>query len=196
MKKILISIAIITLFGAGLYSGYLVFKPPIKSTQINSEVILTMLKNEGFLVSQTYIFNQMITIDKSSGSEWKDIFWGQTVTASANVKVSSGVNLSKLNPEDIKTENTTIVVALPPVEEQSIEIIGDIMLQNKQGILKKVFDNDTGYNSAYAQIKQEATKAAAQEDLKKQAEMSAIEQITRLVQFISPEKQVTIVFKP
>lgn len=195
MKKFLLGSFIIILFLVGLYTGYLLFKPPSQTIQVNSVVILTLLKNEGFLVTQTYIFNQMVTIDKSSGSEWKDIFWGQTVTASGNIKVSSGVNLTKLRPEDVAVKGQKITVTLPPIEEQSVEVIGDIMLQNKQGILKKVFDNDTGYNQAYAKLKQEAQIAAQKEDLQSEAEENARKQITRLVQFINPEKDVVVEFK-
>jgi hypothetical protein len=196
IKKYLITALCVVLFGGGIYLGYRVFRPSTPATQVTSQTVLITLKSEGFLVTQTFVLNQQVVIAKSSGSEWKDIFWGQTVTASGNIKVSSGVNLTKLRPEDVAVKGQKITVTLPPIEEQSVEVVGDIMLQNKQGILKKVFDNDTGYNQAYAKLKQEAQVAAQKEDLQSEAEENARKQITRLVQFISPEKQVTIVFKP
>jgi tryptophanase len=75
--------------------GYKIFRPQAKE-EITSNVVLTALRVEGFLVSQNYIFNQTITIDRSTGSAFKDFFLGQTIDANANMKVSSGVDLSKL----------------------------------------------------------------------------------------------------
>lgn len=195
MKKTIFFIVGSIIFLIGLYSGYLLFKKPDALTQVNSEVILTMLKSEGFLVSQTFIFNQQVTIDKSSGSEWKDIFWGQTITAFANIKVNSGVDLADLQPQDVKITPENIVISLPPIEEESIELLGDITLQNKQGILKKIFDNDSGYNTAYARLKAEAQKAASQEDLRQEARVSAEKQLIRLLQLIQPDKRILIEFR-
>jgi hypothetical protein len=195
MKKIVILLILVLFFGGGIYLGYFIGKPPVKETKVNSEVILTILKNEGFLITQSYLFNQIVTIDKTSGNEWKDIFWGQTITASANLKVSSGVNLSKLNPQDITVSEENITILLPPIEDQSVEIVGDIILQNKQGILKKVFDNDSGYNTAYEKLKAEALRAAQNVEIRQEAQKSTQKQIVHLVEYINPGKKISVEFK-
>ena len=105
MKKYFFLIAALILFLGGLFVGYKVFFF-LQKEEITSNVVLTALQSQGFLVSQNYIFNQTITIDRSTGSQLKDIFLGQTIDANANMKVSSGVDLSKLTAENIRVADT------------------------------------------------------------------------------------------
>lgn len=195
MKNAILGIIGIILFLGGMTSGYIFFKKSNNKTQVNSEVILTMLKSEGFLVSQTYIFNQVVTIDKNTGSAWKDIFWGQTITASANIKVNSGVDLAKLQQDDVKITSQEIIINIPPVEQKSIELLGNIILQNKQGILKKIFDNDPGYNIAYTKLKEEALNAIVKDELQQEARNNTEKQLIRLLQFVQPDRKIRIEFK-
>lgn len=183
-----------TLFSAGVYAGYQVFHPRATNT-VNSQTVLTMLKSEGFLVTQSYVVNQMVTINKSTGSDLKDIFWKQDITASANMKVSSGVDLSKLTAASIQVDGNSITVELPAIETQSAELIGQVLLQNKQGILKKLFNNEDGYNEALAKIKEEALKAAAVPELRTDAETNAQKEIQRLLRYLYPEREVIVKFK-
>lgn len=67
MKQYLILILAVIVFIFGIYFGYLVFSPQIVKEQINSQTILQTLKSEGFLITQNYILNQKVTIDKNTG---------------------------------------------------------------------------------------------------------------------------------
>lgn len=191
MKKYLLPIAALILFFGGLFVGYKIFRPQAKE-EVTSNVVLTALQSQGFLVSQNYIFNQTITIDRSTGSAFKDIFLGQTIDANANMKVSSGVDLSKLRAENIRVTNKEIQITLPAVETQSTELLGNIVLTNNQGIIKRIVDNDDGYNAALTQLKSEAMKAAEVVELREEAKNNAQKEIKKFIQFIDPEKQITI----
>ncbi len=195
IKKYLIIALCVVLFGGGIYLGYRVTRPNTPATQVTSQTVLIALKSEGFLVTQSYVFNQQIDIEHSSGNQWKDIFWKQAIKASANVKVNSGVDLTKLTAEDIAIQDTTIMVTLPQVEVNSTEIVGDVMVQNNQGIFKRAFDNDDGYNQALTAIKAQALKAAGKEEVMAEARASAEKQVKQLVRYVYPDRDVVVSFK-
>jgi hypothetical protein len=189
MKKYLLLIAAFILFFGGLFLGYRIFRPVPKEV-VTSNIILTALQSEGFLVSQNYIFNQTITIDRSTGSAFKDFFLGQTIEANANMKVSSGIDLKKMSEKDIAITDTKIQIILPQVETQSTELLGNIVLKNRQGILKKIVDNDDGYNAAFTKLKREAMKSVEVPELREEAKINAQKEIKRFVGFIDPQKEV------
>lgn len=159
-----------------------------------SQTVLLSLKGQGFLITQTYLFNQSIAIDHSSGSFFKDLFWNQAINASANIKVSSGVDLSKLTPANIQANGNNLTISLPVPTRYSTEVLGAVSLQNKQGVFKKLFDSDDGYNQALAALKTEAEKAAETPELLQDAQKGAEKEINRLVQILVPGSQVSVVF--
>ena len=184
----------LVLFLAGLYAGYRVFHPQA-TTAVNSQTVLVQLKSQGFLVTQSYVVNQQVEIDKSTGSQFKDFFLGQTITAQANVKISSGLDLTQLSDQDVAVTADQITLALPPISTQSVELLGAVFLQNKQGILKKVFDNNDGYNEAVAKIQEQARASAEVPELRADAQTNAQKQITTLVRYLYPQKEVVVSFK-
>lgn len=184
------------LLGTGIFIGYKAFKPaPAPATTVDSTTIVTMLKQEGFLVTQTYILNQQVTINNETGSAFKDFFWGQDIVASGNMKVSSGVDLNKINADDISVTDKVISLELPPVETHSIELLGDITLANKQGIFKRLFDNNDGYNEAHKALVEVAGQAVVTSTLRVEAENSTKKEISRLLQFFSNTRSLEITFK-
>jgi hypothetical protein len=195
IKKYLIAALCIVLFGGGIYLGYRVTRPNTPATQVTSQTVLITLKSEGFLVTQSYVFNQQIDIEHSTGNQWKDIFWKQAIKASANVKVNSGVDLTKLTEKDIEIRDKEILVTLPQVTVNSTEILGDVMVQNNQGIFKRAFDNDDGYNQALTAIKAEALEAATKDEVMSEARASAEKQVKQLVRYVYPDREVVVSFK-
>lgn len=189
MKKYLLPILLLLVFIGGIFLGYRLFRPAPKEV-ITSNTILTALKSEGFLVSQQYIFQETVTIEKSTGSAFKDIFFGQTIEATALMKVHAGVPLAKLTQEDIVVTEKEIHISLPPVETQSIEVMGNIVLDNTQGIVKKIVDNEDGYNEALTELKQQARVAAEVPELRQSATEQSEMQIQTFLQFVDPEKKV------
>ncbi|MBD3251514.1 hypothetical protein GF380_03605, partial [Candidatus Uhrbacteria bacterium] len=95
-------VGILLFFGGGLYVGYKLFTPKAQEIQrVDSQAILTALHDRGFLVSQTYIFDTPITIDRSTGSAWKDFFFGQTIEARGTMEVNLGVDLGEVKDDDV-----------------------------------------------------------------------------------------------
>ncbi|MCX6740150.1 MAG: DUF4230 domain-containing protein [Candidatus Parcubacteria bacterium] len=195
MKQYLLLILVIVVFVSGIFVGYSIFKPQIVKEQVNSQTILQTLRSEGFLVTQTYILNQKVTIDKNTGTMWKDFFWGQSIEASAVLKVSSGVDLTKLTENDILIGNKEITVTLPQVQIQSTELISDIELRNTQGILKKIFNDDDGYNLALSKLKEQAQLSAQQDSLLREAQTNTQKEIQRLMRLAAQDWNVKVEFK-
>jgi hypothetical protein len=192
MKKYLIGILIFLLIG--LVLGYYLFSPKSTQSKIDSLVIYSKLQNQGFLVTEDYISEQKVTIDNTSGQWWRDLFWGQKIEASSVLKVSLGVDLQKLKPEDIKSDGQ-ITINLPPIEVQSVEVLWDIMLSNNQGALKRLLDNDNGYNQALAELKDQARQAALADDIVRQTQAATTSEITKLAKLIAGDKEVVVNFK-
>ena len=186
-----LGILLVTLL-LGVLFGWRLFGAGNPAPTVTREALLMSLKSEGFLVSQTAILDQTVTIDRSTGSAFKDFFWGQNISARARMKVSSGIDLTKLSEENIQIESGSITVTLPEVETHSVELASEIELENNQGILKKIFDNDDGYNVALQELTAAARSAANSDDLRQEARASAQKEIERLIRFVEEEREVTV----
>lgn len=195
MKNKLILVALLIVLGLGLFAGYRLGKPKQADEQVSSQSIVQALKHEGFLVTETYIITQQITIDRSTGSAFKDFFWGQDIIAFGTMKTSLGVDLNKLSLEDIKVTDRTVSLAVPALEYHGVELIGDITLQNKQGIFKKIFNNDDGYNAAYAKLKEAALAVADTDMIKNEARENTKKELERLVGLIAGDRQVEVSYR-
>lgn len=196
MKKYLFLLFAFVLIGFGVYAGYLLFAPRKSAVSVDSQSIVSMLKREGFLVTQTYIVNQQVGINNRTGQVFRDFFWGQDIVAFGNMKVSTGVDLNKLTDQDIRIEGDNVSVALPQVSVHSTELLGDITLQNKQGILKRIFDYDSGYNTAYQTLRSQAIAGATTTTLMMEAEENTRKEVERIIKLAIPNRDITINFKP
>ncbi len=192
MKNIIIIILIIVVFLGGISIGYLLTRPQhaIFKNEISSEIILQNLQNKGFLVTEDYVINQRVEIKKTSDVLWKDIIWGQKITATAVMKVSMGVDLSKLTKDEVMLSGDKVRIKLPALEVQSVELVSDINLDNEQGILKRLLDNDNGYNQALVQLKEEAKKSAQSPEVVKKAGDNAKAEIEKFIKLIVPQLNV------
>ncbi len=195
MKTKLLLVGFLIVLGVGLFAGYRLGKPKQVSEQASSQSIVQALKHEGFLVTETYIITQQITIDRSTGSVFKDFFWGQDIIAFGTMKTSLGVDLSKLSLEDIKVTADTISLTVPAIEDHGVELIGDITLQNKQGIFKKIFNNDDGYNAAYAKLKEAALATAETDMVKIEARENTKKEIERLVRLVAGDRRIEVNYR-
>ncbi len=194
MKNIILISLVILIFLGGAWVSYLIFGPSQDKVQINSQTILQSLQSRGFLVTETYTADQKVTIDNRTGSFWKDLAWGQLITASALMKVGLGIDLMKLKPEDVIVSGRKAKINLPEIEVQSVELAGAISLKNDQGILKMVLDSDDGYNQALGQLKEGVKTAATSQEVKSLARKSAEGEIGRLVGFLSPDLEIEFIW--
>lgn len=194
MKKYFFLFSIILVLIIGFALGYVIFRQqPV--AKISSLVIYNKLQGQGFLVTQDNVSDQKVIIDNTSGEWLKDFLLGQKIEASGLMKVSLGVDLQKLQPEDIVATDKKIIINLPAIEIQSVEVLYNIFLQNQQGILKRLINNEDGYNQAFSQLKEAAKTAAMSEANIKQAQESTVKEVTRLVNLITEDKEVVVNFK-
>jgi len=195
MKKYFLILMLTGLFLSGVYLGNFLWNQKPVTKETTKQTILTGLKNEGFLVSQTFVLNQTVEISKSTGSKWKDIFWGQDIEASGVVKVSAGVDLNQLTAQDVVVDKEKITVSLPKVTVSSVELLNGINVKNKQGLLKRVFDNDDGYNEAFELLRSQATKIIEGAEFQKSANDSATNMVKKFIRFVDKDKEVVVKIK-
>ena len=191
-------IGIILCFGAGLYAGYRFFTPKPQETQkVSAQAILTALHDRGFLVSQTYIFDTPVTIDRSSGNALKDFFFGQTIEARGTMEVNMGTDLALVAQNDVTIDeaSNTITVRIPGTKLFNSRLVGPIELKNKEGILKRLLDSDDGYNEALSLLSKTAEETAQKQELIARANDRAKEDIARILGYVTPGKTVKVEIK-
>ncbi len=191
-------IGIILFFGSGLYVGYRLFTPKPKPAEtVNAQVILTALHNRGVLVSQTYVFDTPVTIDRSSGNAFSDFFFGQTIEARGTMEVNLGVDLGSMTADDVTVDNAsnTVTVRIPSAKLFDSHLVGPIDLKNNQGILKRLLNSDDGYNDALALLSKTAEDAAQKPELIQVANDHAKEDITQILGYVAQGKTVSVIVK-
>lgn len=182
------------ILAVGIIAGWWGTKK-VAEPKVSSQIILSALRDRGFLVTQSFVFNENIKITNSSESFWHDLLWGQAIKAYGITEVNLGVDLAKLGEDDVKLEKDKVTVSIPAVEIFNSRIVGDISLENKQGILKRVFERDDGYNQAVTEMIKQAEEGATTDEMFANANQKAQEEIKRLVEFIAKDKVVEIVVR-
>lgn len=195
MKKIFSYAGVaIVILALGIIAGWWGTKR-IAEPRVTSQVILSAFRDRGFLVTQSFVFNENIKITNSSESFWQQMLWGQAIRAYGIAEVNLGVDLARISEDDVKIEKEKVTVSVPAVEIFNSRIVGDISLENKQGILKRVFENDDGYNQAVAEMIKQAEANATTSEMLATANTKAQEEIKRLVEFIAKDKMVEVVIQ-
>lgn len=193
MKKIFTYAGIgAVILAVGIIAGWWGTKK-IAEPKVSSQIILSALRDRGFLVTQSFVYNESIKITNSSESFWHDLLWGQAIRAYGITEVNLGVDLAKLGEEDVKLEKDKAIITIPTAEIFNSRIVGDINLENKQGILKRIFENDDGYNQAMAEMIKQAEASAVTPEMLAEANQKAQEEIKKLVEFFLKDKVVEVV---
>lgn len=196
MKKfILAAFLVVVLLGGGITIGWMLNREAKVDRQISSQTILNALRERGFLVTETSVSTVAATIKTGETSVWKKLLWGQEVRASAVVEVNMGVDLAKTKAEDIEVKSNKVVVNIPQAEIFNSRLVGDVNVENTQGILKRLLQNDDGYNQAMAELIKQAETAASSSQIMEAANNKAKEEIQRLVGYMAPEKTIEIIIK-
>ena len=186
----------ILMFSLGVYTGFRIFTPkPEAKTQITSQAILTALHDRGFLVSQTYYFDEPVTITKTTGSALKDLFFGETITARGTMEVNLGIDLAKVSQDDVAISGDTISVKIPQASLFNTRLVGPLDVNNEKGLLKRLTDNDTGYNESLQVLTAEAEKTALRPELLQRANDTAKDDTLRILGYVAQGKKVQIEFK-
>ncbi len=191
-KKLIISLvialAILSSLIFGVVAGRIWLSPSSSMrTVVNSQTILTALRDQGFLVTQTFIFDQPVTIERTTGSAFRDFFVGQTVEARGTMEANLGIDLARLQAEDITLSATEIVVRIPAPTLFNTRRIGPIEVKNTQGLLKRLLEPDDGYNLALAELTRATEEAAGKPEIVDRASEQSAREIERLVSLILQE---------
>lgn len=193
IRYLVIGILLFVFLGAGILIGYRLFTPNVPKTQVTAQVILTALRDRGFLVTQTYIFDEPVTIEKKSGSALKDFFFGQTITARGAMEANLGIDLSKVTAENITIQEDKITITVPKAQVFNVRLIGPLDVKNTQGILKRLMESDNGFNEAQAELAKVAEESANKPEFINRATESARTEVARLVGYVSQGKQVEVI---
>jgi hypothetical protein len=171
MKRTLLLIIILIILLLGIFLSGIFFEKYTSNParqKLTSVMVVDRINEEAFLITRSVFLDQDIEIVVDAGSDWSNFWWGQTLQAQALVKVSLGVDLQNITPDQIIVNELEkkITIDLPEPSIISKEIIGDIEVDNQQGLLKLLFDNDTNkdYNLAYSELTTQAEKAVEQKE--------------------------------
>jgi hypothetical protein len=167
LKSYLYAIGIATL---GLALLILVIKFGIlnKPAQenITSLTVLNKIADHYFIVTKTAYLDQKTEIEIDQGSTWSNLLWGQTLIARGMIRIDIGVNLFELTEKDIIIDhkNKTVQINIPPATIMNSSQTGGIEVSNKQGVLKRLLDNEPteDHNRAVAQLISDAQQAIKQ----------------------------------
>lgn len=195
LKYLITALLAIVILVIGVYAGYRLFAPKTIKTQVTAQVILTALRDRGFLVTQTYVFDEPVTITKKSGSALKDFFYGQTITARGAMEANLGIDLSKVLADDIKITDEKISVTIPKAQLFNVRLVGPLDVQNTQGILKRLLENDDGYNEAQAELSRVAEESATRSEFVDRATELAKTEVARLIGYIAQGKTLEVTVK-
>jgi hypothetical protein len=196
MKKLLLAVILVVLIlGGGILIGWKITRPDKTTRQVSSQMILSALRERGFFVTETSVSTVAASIKTNEASVWKRVFWGQEIEASGVIEVNLGVDLAAIKAEDISVNNEKVVIAIPSAEIFNSRLVGDINVENKQGILKRLLENDDGYNQAMAELIKQAEGVASSTQMMAAANSKAKEEIGRLVGYMAPGKEIEVVIK-
>lgn len=181
---------------AGILLGRFAFSPGSgMQTVVNSQAILTALRDQGFLVTQTYVFDQPVTIKKTTGSAFKDFFVGQTIEARGSMEANLGIDLAKLAESDVAVNGSTVTIRTNGPSVFNTRLVGPIEVRNSQGLLKRVLEPDDGYNQALAELERAANEAANRDEILTRAKSVSETELARLVRLIARDATVRIEWK-
>lgn len=171
MKRTLLLVIILIILLLGIFLTGIFFEKYTSNParqKLTSVMVVDRINEEAFLITRSVYLDQDIEIVVDAGSDWSNFWWGQTLQAKALVKISLGVDLQNITPDQIIVNELEkkITIDLPEPSIISKEIIGDIEVDNQQGLLKLLFDNDTNkdYNLAYSELTTQAEKAVEQKE--------------------------------
>lgn len=193
MKKFLFALLlVVAVLALGFIMGWYVFKNKAAEKSVDSQSILSALRERGFLVTETSVAAVATTIKNDQSSIWQRLLWGQEIKASGVAEVNLGVDLSKVKVEDISLADNKIIVKLPTAEIFNSRLVGNIEVENKQGVLKRLLENDDGYNQAMAELLKQAEAATFSDDMLAAADNKARQEIKRLVGYMAPNKIIEV----
>ncbi|MBU1348951.1 DUF4230 domain-containing protein, partial [Patescibacteria group bacterium] len=106
-----------------------------------------------------------------------------------------GIDLAKVAESDVVVEGDTVTVTVPAASLFNVRLLGPIDVKNEQGILKRVLQNEDGYNEALAELSRIAEETATGSEFMSRATDRAKDEVRRLVGYVAQGKTVNVVVK-
>lgn len=192
LKKILVLLIIFIFICSGftgfafIYGRFLSKTYEVKTSEVNSTVILDRIQNNYFVVTKTVFTFENTKIEIRENSNWNNLLWGHTINAQATMRTDVGVDMNKLNEGDIKIDNLNkkVIINLPKAEILDTSLFGEMQIDTQSGILKQLFENDKSadFNLAQEQLKDKAIEAInSKPELFEEAQTSSVNLIKLII---------------
>ena len=180
----------------GKSAGRLENLPPT----VNSQTILDRITSKYFLVTKTVFSNSNAEIETPKNNNWTDLFVGKKITVRGLIRTDVGVDMNKLNLENIITDpqSKTVAISLPHAEILNSSLFGKIDVDVDKSILEKIKGllNDTrneDYNLALQTLINSAkNQVTANENIFTEARNDSIRLVELIVKSMLSEYQVVV----
>lgn len=168
-----------------------------KSPEITNQIVVDSITNQYFVVSKTVFLDVTSDIKIQENSNWSDFLWKKTIVAEGIVRVDVGVDMEKLEKEDILINDNekTISITLPKASVLDSSLYSELEVENENGVLvsiKEIFKDGTeDYNLA---VKTLTEQALAQVNADSELMGEAEEDSTKIIELILKETGYTVEF--
>ena len=108
------------------------------------------------------------------------------------MEVNLGIDLAKVAEQDVVIQDDKIVVTVPAASLFNVRLVGPIDVKNEQGLLKRVLQNEDGYNEALSELSKIAEETAKKQEFVDRATERAKEEVSRLVSYVAQGKTVEV----
>ncbi len=170
LKNITGLLLVIVIFGLGIYLGLRVgpwFGFARSGPRYNTPVLLKQVQSLSQLITVQYVLERTVVWDDPPSNLLSML--GETsynhVLLLAHGIVKAGVDLSRLGPDDLRVEDTKVIIVLPPA------MITDAYLDDSQ---TKVIERKTGFLRSFDKDLEQTVRLNAVDDLRRAARSGGI----------------------
>ncbi len=153
----------------------------------NTPALLTQIQSLSQLVTVKYVLEKVVIVEDES--HWYELQFGENrLLMVAHGIVKAGVDLSELQPGDVKTSGKKIILKLPPPRITDTYLDDNLtqVVDRKTGLLRS-FDKDLE-QSARRQAVQDINRAARNNGILKDADERARTQLTNFFRLLGYEE--------
>jgi hypothetical protein len=164
----ILGILVAAIFGFGFLCGHFLHRNGSGSAKgsYNTAVVLRQIQSLSQLVTVKYVMEKIAIQDDPPQNPVRALFWDQTrVILVAHGIVKAGVDLSKLEPGDLRISGRTVRIVLPAAQ------ITDAYLDELQ---TKVIEHNTSFLRDFNKDLEQTARQNALDDIRRAARSSGI----------------------
>lgn len=176
--RLLVLIVLLLAAGAGIWYVKQL-KQPAQKQVLTREGVLTQIQNLNRLESTAFHIDTIIKTEKPGNwyALWQD---SQTGLFMAKGQVVAGIDLNKLNAENVSVVNDKVIISLPPVEILSVSLDNIEVYDIKTGSLGLTPIDKSVFQTVQQQAKQQVPESACKADILAHAQNQAQQQLETL----------------